>query len=168
MAEILDANLWRHTGVRIHLQNHGFHLNLDEAFRISQASDTGRVSIGFATDHFMNEMLSVPVRKGNDLRIDGQRILEQASSRVDRIYFSDFLQGKPKNRGMLPGCGIVPFDEWIPFLQRRMEPTGTWWVLKYEKTWDKELAEPEVSLPAFMQWIRRFDEAGGRHGVSGQ
>ena len=55
-------------------------------------------------------------------------------------------------RYVLPGEGNLPLDSAVRLL--KSSDFDGWYVFEHEKRWHPDLDEPEVALPAFVNWIR--------------
>ncbi|EDY80779.1 AP endonuclease, family 2 [Verrucomicrobiia bacterium DG1235] len=55
-------------------------------------------------------------------------------------------------RYVLPGRGQLPLAEAVSALKK--SGYDGWYVFEHEKRWHRELEEPDVALPAYVDWVR--------------
>ncbi|MDG0791261.1 sugar phosphate isomerase/epimerase [Cohnella ginsengisoli] len=69
---------------------------------------------------------------------------------IRHAHIKDALGARP----VLLGEGELPLPEWIALL-REVGYDG-WLSFEWEKRWHPEIEEPEVALPAFIDYVRRY------------
>jgi sugar phosphate isomerase/epimerase len=90
----------------------------------------------------------------------GEAIAESLALLVDHmahVHLKDDIRMEKDFKPVVVGTGEIPLAEIVDGLDR-MCYRG-WLCLESEKRWRQDAPEPEIALPAYVDWMKRFDAA---------
>ncbi|HHW31366.1 MAG TPA: sugar phosphate isomerase/epimerase [Clostridiaceae bacterium] len=139
LAEILDKDK---SGVSIILQNHRKKVTALELAEIITKVGSPRLGMAFSPEHSVigNENLN--------------EVCNAVRPFTKQLYIADVKLRDSEYTDVLPGKGDVPIGEIYDTFGG--ENFKGWVTFKWEKIWAKDLEEPEIALPYFVQFWRHL------------
>lgn len=129
--------------VRILLETHGDFSDLDNMMPVLERVDRANLAVLWDMEHTYK-------RYGHAV----EPFIEKIAPYIEHVHVKDTKKVNGKFQLCFIGEGEVPIKQNIEWL-KKVGYTG-YLSLEWEKKWHPELEEPEVVLPAFMQYIRAF------------
>lgn len=133
--------------IDIVLQNHGGSYTALEGVELIRKVGNPRFGLVFSPDHCMI--------MGENM----EDVYRQVPAVSKQFYLADVIPAESGDRkfvSILPGKGIVPFKD--AYAAIGGENFSGFVSFKWEKIWQDQLEEPEVALPYFMEFWRKFTE----------
>ncbi|MBE1445297.1 MULTISPECIES: sugar phosphate isomerase/epimerase family protein [unclassified Paenibacillus] len=129
--------------VRILLETHGDFSDLDHMLPVLEKVASANLGVLWDMEHTYK-------RYGNTI----EPFIEKIFPYIEHVHVKDTKKVNGKFQLCFIGDGEVPIKNNIELL-KKYGYTG-YLSLEWEKKWHPELEEPEVVLPAFIQYIRAF------------
>lgn len=146
MADMLNHILTKdQSGVEIVVQNHRKHATALEAAEVIRKVNNSRLGLVFSMEHCIGE---------NE---DIQEVYKAIKPITKQLYIADVKLSESGLVDILPGKGDVPIKE-VYSLMGGNDFKG-WVTFKWEKIWRRELEEPEIALPYFIDYFSKLSQS---------
>ncbi|MDF2671332.1 MAG: Xylose isomerase protein barrel [Paenibacillus sp.] len=136
-------------GVTVLLETHGDINNYKIIQAVFQELDSDSVGVLWDFEH--------PFMSGEEPEVT----FRELGAYIQHVHVKDARKSSDGQKLCMVGDGDVPVERMISILQQN--GYEGWLTLEYEKKWAPYLEEPEVSLPAFISYIRGVLEGGASH-----
>ncbi len=128
------------SGVRLLIQNHRLNSSVGDTVSMLDTAAHPKLGMIFSPDHCL--IIGEDVEKACDA----------AKQYADRMYLADIKLVPDGFEEILPGNGDVPL---IPLYHRLSEGANIEWLtFKWEKMWYPHIAEAEVAMPYFVDYVK--------------
>ncbi|WP_162463292.1 sugar phosphate isomerase/epimerase family protein [Paenibacillus psychroresistens] len=127
-------------GVEVWIQNHYNHLNAVECANLVRCLNHPKLGFLLSTDHCLIQ--------NEDL----EEVLKEAKGITKQIYMADIIRIEKGYEDVLPGMGQVPLMEIYQGIGGKQ--FKGWITLKWENIWRPYLADHEIILPFFINYIK--------------
>ncbi|WP_240415300.1 sugar phosphate isomerase/epimerase family protein [Paenibacillus periandrae] len=130
------------TGVTVLLETHGDISNHRIIKQIMDQTDSSSVGVLWDFEH--------PYLHGEEPELTYRELAPY----IKHTHVKDAIKGENGKKLCLIGDGDVPVPQIVSILKEN--GYNGWLSLEYEKKWAPYLEEPEVSLPAYMSYIKKL------------
>lgn len=135
-------------GVTLLLETHDDWLRHEDVSLLLNLADDGAIEVLWDVHHPYRMFSETP-----------QKTWEALGSRIQYTHWKDSLPSAEKAHGYrycLTGEGDIPLKEIYQILVNA--GYDGWFTFEWEKKWHPDIHEPEVSLPQYVEYMRRLEQ----------